>query len=94
MAQSPHYGAKTADICKSGHIRKPLYCFCEIFNRLVRVAMLNSITDAVFDMSLQNHLTAAMQRGLGCINLGQDIFTGNILIDHAVNRLHLTDDFL
>ena len=93
MAQTPYYGTMTADICKSGHIRETFYCFCEIFNGLVRIAMLNAITDTVFDMSLQNHLAAAMQRRLRGIDLGQDILAGNILIDHAVNGLHLTDDF-
>ena len=52
----------------------------------------DSIPDAVPDMSFQDHLSALMQSRLCGIELREYILTGNIFIDHPVNRLYLPDD--
>ena len=54
--------------------------------------MFNAIADAVLDMSFQNHLAAAMQRRFRCVQLGKNILTGNILINHFIDGPHLADD--
>ena len=46
------------------------------------------------DMPLQHDLAHLVQCGLGGIELGKHIFTGNVLVNHPVDRLHLSDDFL
>lgn len=76
------------------HICEPLHGFGKIRNGLIRVAMLDTVAHTMLDMSFQDHLSGLMQSRFGGIDLCKNIFAGNILIDHAVNRLYLTNDFL
>ena len=55
--------------------------------------MLNPVFDTVIDMPFQHDLTDFVQSGFGCIDLGENIFSGNIFINHTVNGLNLSDDF-
>lgn len=41
---------------------------------------------------LENDLAAAVQRGFGCIDLRKNILARDVLVHHAVDGLHLTDD--
>ena len=75
------------------HVRETLYRFGEVFNGFVRIAMFDAVPDAVLDVSLQNNLSAAVQGGFCGIDLRQNIFAGDILVDHAVNCLYLSDNF-
>ena len=75
------------------HIGKSLHCLGKAVDGLIGVAMLNAVPDTMADMSLQDHLAAAVECGFGRIDLRQNILTGDILIHHTVDRLHLPDDF-
>ena len=44
------------------HLRKALYGFCEIFNRLIHISVFDSIPDTVLDMALQNDLAYLVER--------------------------------
>ncbi len=44
--------------------------------------------------TLENDLAAAVQRGFGRIDLRKNILARELLVHHAVNGLHLTDDDL
>lgn len=61
---------------------------------LVRIPVLNAVPDAVLDMTLQDHLAAPVEGGLGRVDLGQNILTGDVLVNHPINGLHLSDNFL
>ena len=74
------------------HIREALDRLCEALNSLIRVPVLDAVPDAVLDVAFQNHLTGLVQGRLGGIDLGQDVFAGDILVDHAVDGLNLADD--
>ena len=56
--------------------------------------MRDAVFNAVAEMTFQNNLAAAVQRRLRGVDLGEDILAGDVLIDHAVDGLNLTDDFL
>ena len=56
--------------------------------------MLDSFTDTVFDMSFQNHLAGFMQCRFRCIDLCKYVLAWYILIDHSVDCLYLTNNFL
>ena len=57
------------------------------------VAVCNAVTDTVLDVPLQHDLSAAVQRGFRGVDLRQNILTGHILVNHAVDGLHLSNDF-
>ena len=76
----------------SAHVRKALDRLRKVLDRFVRVAVLDAVTHAVLDVPLENDLAAAVQRGLGRIDLRKNILAGNVLVHHAVDGLHLTDD--
>ena len=76
------------------HIGEALHRLGEALNGLVGVAVLNAVPGTVLDMPLQHHLAAAVQRGLGSVDLGQYILAGHILVHHPVDGLNLADDFL
>ena len=54
--------------------------------------MLDAVPDAVLDVAFQNHLTGLVQGRFGGVDLGENVFTGDILVDHAVDGLDLADD--
>ena len=54
--------------------------------------MLDAVAHAVLDVPLENDLAAAVQRGFGRIDLRKNILAGDVLVHHAVDGLHLTDD--
>ena len=75
-------------VCESFYsLRKTFYC-------LVGVAMFDAVEDAVPDMSFEDDLAAAVQGGLGGVDLREDVLAGNVFIYHAVDRLDLADDLL
>ena len=74
------------------HIGEPLHGLGEALDSLIRISMLDAVPDAVLDVAFQNHLTGLVQGGFGGIDLRQNIFAGDIFIDHAVDGLHLSDD--
>ena len=47
---------------RSAHIRETLYCFGEVFNGFVRITVFDTVPDTVLDVSLQNNLSAAVQK--------------------------------
>ena len=75
------------------HIREALDGFGEIFDRFIRVAVLDAVADAVLDVALEHDLAAAVQRRFGRVELRKNVLAGDVLVDHAVDGLHLTDDF-
>ena len=84
-----------ADFQKSDallHIGKAFHCFGELFNGLVRVAVFDAVPDAMLDMSLQYHFAAAVQGRACSVDLRENVLARNILVDHPVNGLNLTDD--
>ena len=56
-------------------------------------AVFNAVADTVLDVPLQHDLSAAVQRGFRGVDLRQNILTGHILVNHAVDGLHLSNDF-
>ena len=74
------------------HIGEPLHCLGEALDSLIRISMLDAVPDAVLDVAFQNHLTGLVQGRLGGIDLGKDVFAGDIFVDHAVDGLNLADD--
>ena len=45
-------------------------------------------------MAFQHDLSAAVQGGLRCVDLRKNVLAGHVLVDHAVDGLHLPDDLL
>ena len=86
------YNKITYIICNRNGNSKYKYSLCKAVYRLVCIAVFNSISHTMPDMTFQNHFAAAVKRRLRRIDLRQNILTGNILVHHPVDRLHLTDD--
>ena len=80
--------------CFSSHIGEALHRLGKALNGLVRVPVLDAVPHAVLDMPLQHHLAAPVEGGLGRVDLGQDVLTGDVLVDHPVDGLHLSDNLL
>ena len=74
------------------HIREPFHRLGEALDSLIRVPVLDAVPDAVLDVAFQNHLTGLVQGRLGGIDLGKDVFAGDILVDHAVDGLNLANN--
>ena len=75
------------------HVCKPLDGLGEVGDGLLGVAVLDAVADTVVDVPFQNDLSDLVQGGLGSIDLGEDVLAGDVLIDHAVDGLHLSDNF-
>lgn len=75
------------------HVGEALDGFGEVGDGFIRVAVLDAVAHAVLDMPLKHHLTAAVQSAFRRVDLREYILAGHVLLDHAVQRLHLTDDF-
>ena len=76
----------------SAHVGEPLHRFGEIAHRLVQIAVLDAVPHTVADMPFQHHLPALVQGRFGRVQLGEDVLTGHILVDHPVNGLYLPRD--
>ena len=61
--------------------------FGKALDRLIRVAVLDPVADAVADMPLQHDLAAAVECRFGNIDLRQHILSGDVLVHHAVDSL-------
>ncbi len=66
----------------------------EAVQRGVSVAVLYAVADAMPEVSLEDDETAAVQGGLGSVDLRDDVLAGLVLIDHAVYGLQLSHDLL
>ena len=66
----------------------------ELRDRFIGIPMLNAFPDTVVQMALQNHLANLVQGAFYRVYLYQDILAGNILVDHFVNGLYLSRDFI
>ena len=80
------------DLSSLIHIGETFHRLSEIGNGLVSIAMLNAITHTVLDVAFEHHLSSFVQSALSGVDLRKDVFAGHILIDHAIDRLHLSDD--
>ena len=83
---------QSIDCFSSTHIGKPLHGLCKALNGLVRVPVLDPVPDTVLDVALQDHLSAAVERGFRGVDLGQHILARHVLVHHAVDGLYLSDD--
>ena len=74
------------------HVGKALHCLGETGYGLLRVPVLNAVAHAVTDVPFQHYLAHPVQGGFGSIDLGEDVFTGHVLVDHAVYGLYLAQN--
>ena len=89
LSDAPGNGA--ARLRAGLHIGKPLDGFGEVLQGFL-VPLPDGIQDAVPDVSLQHHLAHFVQGAFGGVELGEDILAGNLLVDHPVDSLDLTQD--
>ena len=75
------------------HISKALYRFGKFLDRRIRIAVFNAISDAVLDMPFQHNLPCFIESGFRGIDLRKDVLARNILINHPVDGLNLSDNF-
>ena len=75
------------------YIGKPLHRFCKALDGFVCISVFDAVAHTVLDMAFQHNLPALMQGRFRRVDLGKDILAGNVLIHHAVDGLHLPDDF-
>lgn len=69
--------------------------FGKFLNRLFSVAVLNTVDNAVFQMTFQNNFSDTVHGGLGGIDLHEHILTRNIfIIYHSVDGIKLPDNTL
>lgn len=65
--------------------------FGKFLNRLFSVAVLNTVDNAVFQMTFQNHLADTVHSGFGGVDLHEHILARNIfIIYHSVNGIKLS----
>ena len=65
---------------------------CKLYNRLIRISVLDAVAHAVLDMALEDNLSYFMKCRFYRIDLRQYILARHVLIHHTFDRLHLTDD--
>ena len=73
----------------SAHIGEAFHSFCEVFDGFICVSMFDTVTDAMLDMPFQDYLSAAMKCRFCGVQLGKNILTRDIFIDHSGNGLRL-----
>ena len=56
--------------------------------------MLQSVPDTVLNMTFQNYFSTSVKGRFCGIDLGKNVLTGNILVDHAINGLNLADNYI
>ena len=76
------------------HIRKTFYSFCKAGNCLFNIAVFDAVFYTMINVSFKNNLTDFVKGGFRRIDLREYVFAGNILINHTVDRLNLSDDLL
>lgn len=76
------------------HAGKILNGFGKFINRCLCVTMFDAVFDAVLQVPFEHHLPHFLNGALDGINLDQNVLAGHVLVDHAVNRLDLSLDFL
>ena len=74
------------------HICKALDCLCEVLDCLLCIPMFDAVPDTVLYMTFENNLAAAMKGRLCSVDLGEQIFAGNVLVHHTVNCLYLSNN--
>lgn len=62
--------------------------------RLIRVAMLDPFPDTVIQVPFQNDLADLVQSAFCGVDLHQNIFARNVLVDHLIDRVDLAYDFI
>ena len=77
----------------SAHAGKMLDGFGKFRDSFIRVAVLDAIAHTVVQMALQHNLADLMQGAFGGVDLHKDVLTGDILIHHFIDSVHLSDDF-
>jgi hypothetical protein len=70
------------------------YRFGKVGYGLIGVTVFDPFPDAMVQMTLQNNLSDLMQGAFYRVYLDKDVFAGDILINHFINRLNLTGDFV
>ena len=75
------------------HVGEALNGLGEFFDGGIGVPVLDAVAHAVLDVSFQHHLAHAVQGRLAGVDLCEYVLTGNVLINHAIHSLYLTDDF-
>ena len=58
----------------------------------IGIALSDAVAHAVLKMAFEDNLANLVKGAFGCIDLHEDVLAGDILVDHAVDGLHLTDD--
>jgi hypothetical protein len=71
-----------------------LYRFGKVGYGFVSVAVFDAFPDAMVQMTLQNDLPHLMQRAFYRVYLDKDVFAGDIFVNHFINPLNLTGDFI
>ena len=85
---------KYSYVCFLRHVGEALYGYGKVIESFIYVSVFNAVPYAVLDMALQDNFPAGMERRFCGIDLRKDIFTGDILIYHPVDRLNLPDNLL
>ena len=75
------------------HVGEALNGLGEFFDGGIGVPVLDAVAHAVLDVSFQHHLAHSVQGRLAGVDLCEYVLTGNVLINHAIHSLYLTDDF-
>ena len=55
--------------------------------------MFDPVADTVFEVAFKHHFSGFVEGGLCGVYLGEDILAGNVLVNHPVDGLDLSDDF-
>lgn len=76
------------------HVREAFDRLREALYRLVRVAVLDTVAHTVVDVSLEDYLPDAVERGLRGVYLREHVLARDILVHHPVDGLYLPDDFI
>ena len=76
---------------KSFQIRKAFDRLGEALDSLVRVAMLDPVAHTVLNVTFKYNLPHPVQRRLRGVYLSEHVLAGDVLVNHTVNSLHLSD---
>ena len=77
-----------------GLVAEVLKGFCEFGDGFLGVAVLDSVTDTVFEVTFENDFPEFVKGPLCGIDLNEDLFTWDIPVDHFIDRIELSDHFV
>ena len=78
----------------SGFVAEVLKGFGEFGDGFIGIPVFDTVADAVFEVSFENDLSEFVKGAFGGVDLNQDLFAGDVSVDHFIDGIELSDNLV